>query len=261
MKHQDHKQLLKVLCTALLTAAMCVSFAAGCSRVEPAQTTESAALQTTEPASQTTEPARQTDASALQTTEPAPRTTEPAPADPAEPDEGCDALFLGDSITAGNNFDEFFPELRIVDFGINGATIEDLTERVPEVSALHPAKIFVMAGGNNLTSGNLEECAELYRGLLDALREACPDAEIFVESMLPCDKFIAIKMDCPNGVIRKFNQRLAELAGEYGMPYLDIYPVYEDHGGLSSEMSADGIHLNDDAFGPWAEVLRPYLEP
>ena len=177
----------------------------------------------------------------------------------SEPD--CDVLFYGDSITAGGNFDEYFPDLRVVNLGINGATLENLTEWVPKVSAHHPDKIFVMAGGNNLYAGNVEECTELFRGLLEALREACPYAEIFVESMLPLDKAIASKADCPNRVIRDFNGRLEALAAEYGMPYLDIYPAYLDRGGLNSALTEDGIHLKDDAFGPWAEIVRPYLEP
>ncbi len=185
-----------------------------------------------------------------------------APAETAEPEPtACDALFYGDSITAGNNFDELFPELSIVDLGINGATIEDLTRRAAEVGAHRPARIFVMAGGNNLNVDNVELCAELYRGLLDALREACPDAEIFVESMLPIEKATAFSWNCPNRTIRDYNERLRALAGEYGMTYLDIYPAYELKGGLNMAYSRDGVHLNDDAFGPWAEVLRPYLEP
>ena len=213
-----------------LFAAMCMGFPPECSHGEQAQTA-------------------------------APQTTEPAHTEAMKLDDGCDALFYGDSITKGNHFDEFFPWLRIVDFGINGATIEQLTERVPEVSACHPAKIFVMAGGNNLDSHNADKCVELFRGLLDSLREACPDAEIFIESMLPIGKSMALKYDCPNRTIRDFNKRLADLADEYGMTYLDIYPEYEYLGGLNSEMTRDGIHLKEGCFGPWAEVLRPYLEP
>ena len=234
MVHLGNSRLLVKICAALLVASMCLCLAAGCS-----DGGHGGPVETQTPA----------------------QTPEPAPADTPEPDEGCDALFYGDSITAGNNFDEFFPQLRVVDLGINGATIEDLTERVPEVSAHHPAKIFVMAGGNNLYSGNVEECVELFRGLLDALGEACPYAEIFVESMLPFDKAVAARFDCPNRVVRGYNERLQELAEEYGMPYLDIYPAYEYHGGLNSDMTEDGIHLKYDCYGPWAEILRPYLEP
>ena len=45
------------------------------------------------------------------------------------------------------------------------------------------------------------------------------------------------------------------------MTFVDIYPAYEDRGGLNSAMTEDGIHLKDDAFGLWAEIVRPYLEP
>lgn len=257
MKRCDLKHLSKLICTALLCTVMFASFGAGCSHADPAQT------QPSEPQTNTAEPVQQTLPSEPGpiASEPVLQKTDPAPADTSEPDAGCDALFYGDSITKGNHFEEYFPHLRVVDFGINGATIEDLTERVPEVDAYHPAKIFVMAGGNNLDSHNEDECVELFRGLLDALREACPYAEIYVESMLPLDERIARKADCPNRAIRRFNSRLEELAVEYGMTYLDIYTVYEDHGGLNKEMTKDGVHLEKGCYGPWAEVLRPYLEP
>ena len=191
----------------------------------------------------------------------APPPSASAPAQTPEPESACDVLFYGDSLTAGGNFGDFFPDLHVVNLGINGATLEDLTEWVPRVSAHHPDKIFVMAGGNNLEAGNAEECAALFLGLLDALREACPYAEIYVESMLPADKAIASRANRPNRVVRDYNRRIEELAEEYGLPYLDIYPAYEDHGGLNSELTEDGIHLKADAFGPWAEIVRPYLEP
>ncbi|MBO4873301.1 MAG: hypothetical protein J5496_07790 [Lachnospiraceae bacterium] len=246
MNHSDHKQFWKRIFAVLFSAVVCMSFAAGCSHGASVQS-ETAAPQTTASVQETAAPALQTSA--------------PAPTDTHTPDAGCDALFYGDSITKGNHFDTYFPQLRIVDFGIGGATIESLTERVPEVSACHPARIFVMAGGNNLYSCNEQECVDLFRGLLDALREACPYAEIFVESMLPTDNDVAAQWDCPNSVIRTFNKHLAELAAEYGMTYLDIYPAYEYRGGLDSSMTRDGVHLKSDSFGPWAEVLRPYLEP
>ena len=185
----------------------------------------------------------------------------PAPTETPAPFEPCDALFLGDSVTAGNPFDEIFPELSIVDLGVNGATIQDLITYVPLVDAHHPAKIFVMAGGNNLETGNVDACAELFRNLLDELMRACPYAEIYVESMLPVDKAVAYSWNLSNRAIRTYNEKLAALAEEYGLTYIEIYPAYALRGGLNSEYSRDGVHLNDDAFGPWADILRPYLLP
>ncbi len=243
-EHGVKKHLSKKICAVLLLAAMCLSLAVGCAQSAPAPT----------PAPQESESAP------APTPEPQAFESAPAQAPEPEPDTGCDVLFYGDSITAGGNFGDYFPGLRVVNLGINGATIENLTEWVPDVSANHPARIFVMAGGNNLNAENVERCTELFRGLLDALREACPYAEIFVESMLPLDKAIAFSWNCPNRVVRDYNGRLEALAGEYGLAYLDIYPAYEYRGGLNSELTEDGIHLKDDAFGPWAEIVRPYIE-
>lgn len=225
-----------VKCLALLLLAALCFCLAGCQKPDPA-------LPPVQPTSE-------------------PQTEAPAPtAEPTPEEKTIDAVFYGDSITAGNNFDELFPNLNIVDLGIGGATLEILTARVPEVGAYHPAKVFVMAGGNNLNSKNMEECVELYRGLLDALQQECPYAEIYVESMLPVDKAVALEWDCPNRVVREFNGRIQEAAEEYGLVYLDIYPAYEVRGGLNSELTRDGVHLKPDAYGPWAEIVRPYLEP
>ncbi|MBR6322071.1 MAG: hypothetical protein IKR59_04300 [Lachnospiraceae bacterium] len=255
------KHLFKKISAVLFAGALCLSAAVGCTNRTPAsgETTE---VKTTESVSAETSAAKTTEASSEETPEPGEQTSEPASEETSESETEtrCDALFYGDSITAGGNFNDFFPELLVINYGINGATIEDLTARVGEVEARHPDKIFVLAGGNNLYSGNVDECVELFRGLLGALREACPDAEIFVESMLPLDKQIALKWDCPNRIIRMYNKKLSELAEEYGLEYIEIYPVYEYQGGLNGEMTRDGIHLNDDAYGPWAEVVRPYLE-
>lgn len=237
------KKCFRICAAILIMIALCLGIASGCTGSVPNDT-------------QTQTDMPQTDVP--QTEEP--QTEEPQTEEPSSSDE-CDALFYGDSITKGNNFDELFPDLRIVDKGINGATIEDLTQRVDEVDEYHPKKIFVMAGGNNLYSGNVEECVELFRGLLNALKEACPYAEIYVESMLPTDKRVAVEYDCPNRVIKGFNERLKALAEENGMTYVEIYPAYEKNGGLNKELTFDGIHLKDDAYGPWADLVRPYLEP
>lgn len=233
---------------AVLLIASCLVLAAGCGGTDPTNTPEPEATFAASP-----EPA-------AETSEPAAETPEPTAAAHG-PDDPVDALFLGDSITKGNNFDEIFTELYIVDFGFGGATIEDLIGRVPEVGEIHPAKIFVLAGGNSLYSDNVEECVETFRDLLEALLDACPYAEIYVESMLPLDKAVAYRYDCPNRTIRIFNGRLSELAAEYGLTYIDLYPAYEKNGELNEDLTEDGIHLKDDAFGPWAEIVRPYLEP
>ena len=188
------------------------------------------------------------------TTNPSPQTSAPVSSD-----FSCDALFFGDSITADSNFEDFFPELRVVNLGVYGDTLEDLLRRVPAVKAERPARIFLLGGINCLRGDNLERCVGQYRDLLDALRNACPKAELCVQSVLPIGAELESPLFCTNETVRAFNDRLRALAAEYGLAYLDLYAVYEKDGALDPTLTRDGVHLNFNAYGPWAALLAPYL--
>ena len=173
---------------------------------------------------------------------------------------GCDAVFFGDSITCDGNFDELFPELKIVNLGVYGDTLDDLLRRVPEVKAENPEKIFLLGGFNSLGPDNVEECLSEYSELLDALRTACPDAALIVQSVLP----VGTEADWHgeiNEAVRRFNEGILALAEEKGSPFVDLYAAYEKDGALDPALTRDGLHLNFNAYGPWAELLCPILRP
>lgn len=169
-------------------------------------------------------------------------------------------VFFGDSITADSNFAEYFPDCTIVNLGVYGDTLTDLLARVDEVRAAKPKQIFLLGGINCLRPDNVERCVEQYAALLDALREACPDAAICVESVLP----VGAELDpdgSENDAVRRFNAALAPLAREKGCGFADIYAVYEKDGALDPALTRDGIHLNFTAYGPWAELIKPFVAP
>ncbi len=170
----------------------------------------------------------------------------------------CDLAFFGDSITADSNFAEYFPDRTIVNLGVYGDTLTDLLARVDEVRAAKPKQIFLLGGINCLRPDNVERCAEQYAALLDALREACPDAAICVESVLP----VGAELDpdgSENDAVRRFNAALVTLAQEKGCDYVDIYAAYEQDGALNPALTRDGIHLNFTAYGPWADCIAQFI--
>ena len=172
---------------------------------------------------------------------------------------GCDAVFFGDSITADSNFDELFPELLTVNLGVYGDTLEDLLRRVPEVRAEHPARIFLLGGINCLGENRFALCVTEYAELLDALRAACPDAEIIVQSVLPVSRDLADPAILTNDTIRRFTGEIEQLAARRGCAYVDLWPAYEKNGELDPTLTRDGLHLNFTAYGPWANQIAPYL--
>ncbi len=172
----------------------------------------------------------------------------------------CDAVFFGDSITADGNFDALFPRERIVNLGVYADTLEDLLRRVPQLRELNPARIFLLGGINSLRDDNLEACVDQYRRLLQALQSACPRARLVVQSVLPVGAEIEALLGCSNETIRAFNLRLQALAEEFSLPYVELWQAYEKDGALDSSLTRDGVHLNFDVYGPWAELIRPYME-
>ncbi|MBO4211713.1 MAG: hypothetical protein J5878_03565, partial [Oscillospiraceae bacterium] len=67
-------------------------------------------------------------------------------------------------------------------------------------------------------------------------------------------------LGCSNETIRAFNLRLQALAEEFSLPYVELWQAYEKDGALDSSLTRDGVHLNFDVYGPWAELIRPYME-
>ena len=178
-----------------------------------------------------------------------------------EPVFGCDVLFFGDSITADSNFKEYFPELRIVNSGVYGDTVYDLQRRVAEVRDQHPEKIFLLVGINGLSAYNVEICLVEYEELLDMLREECPNASVYIQSLLPVGAEFDAYGTIANDTVRTFNRRLEAIAKERDLPYIDLYSLYVKDGALNPALTRDGLHLNFNCYGPWAEAIAEYLAP
>lgn len=170
----------------------------------------------------------------------------------------CDAAFFGDSITCDGNFDELLPEYRVVNLGVYGDTLEQLLARVSQLRAENPARIFLLGGINSLNPDNVERCVSSYEALLEAIQTACPRARLCVQSVLPVGRELDPE-GAENEAVRAFNRAIQALAEEKGCGWVDLYSLYEKEGFLDPAQTRDGLHLNFNAYGPWAEALAPEL--
>ena len=178
-----------------------------------------------------------------------------------------DALFIGDSRTVGlrdyapfENADYFASE------GIGTYTLEDTEveiEGVGEVGLFtllkrrEYGKIYIMLGLNEIWAGP-EEVAANYKELLDQIREAAPDALIFIQANLYVSASYA--EDEPvfsNDNIRDLNKRLSRLANGKDIFYIDVNPLFEnENGDLNDELTGDGAHVYADLYQEWDEWLK-----
>ena len=170
----------------------------------------------------------------------------------------ADTVFFGDSIIRGSDFQKVFPDQRIVNLGYSGDTLAGMIERISMLRALHPKKIFILAGINGLTNRNYRVCALTYSRLLDKIKEALPDADVYIHSVLPLSVQRQRKI-CKNETIRAFNLLLADLAKEKGITFIDIYALYERDNVLDPDVTVDGIHLQPHCYDRWANVLKDYV--
>lgn len=171
----------------------------------------------------------------------------------------ADIVFFGDSIIRGSDFQKNFPDQKIVNLGYSGDTLAGMIERVPMLRALNPKKIFILAGINGLTDKNYRTSASTYGKLLNSIKEALPDADIYIHSLLPLS-LEKQKQICKNETIQAFNRLLSDLASERSITFIDLYALYEKEGVLNPDLTVDGIHLHPHSYEPWASVLKGFVQ-
>lgn len=170
----------------------------------------------------------------------------------------ADVVFIGDSIIRGGDFNERFPQCRIVNLGCSGDTLAGMIGRVSTVQALSPQKIFLMGGINGLTDRNIACCISLYEDLVQALQRQEPQIKLHILSLLPITAQKAKKL-CSNKTIEEFNHPIEMLAQKYGYVYIDLHSLYSTDGQLDPQLSVDGLHLKPQSYEPWYQAIEPYI--
>ena len=170
----------------------------------------------------------------------------------------ADVVFFGDSITRGGDFQSYLEEISVVNLGIVGDTLEDMMERTSMISSVSPEKIFIMGGVNSLDDEDVESALEEYDALLDQIIEENPDAEVYVESLLPIGEENTVN-SVDNDEVVEFNTGLEQLAESKGLVYIDLHSLYVDEDGfLDSGRTADGLHLTSDSYDLWYKAVEGY---
>jgi len=163
-------------------------------------------------------------------------------------DMQVDVVFFGDSETAGGDFQKAFPDVSSINLGYIGEDTKGMLRRVKAIVAVQPKKVFLMGGINGLKNQTLEDFEYWYAALVDAICEAIPDAELYIESILPVTGYSDY---CDNAKIVDANSIIQRLAKERNLTYIDLHRKYDIDKALPDSMSYDGLHLTDEAYSIW----------
>ena len=183
-------------------------------------------------------------------------------------------VFMGDSITDGWQFPQyggFFPGKPYIDRGIGGQTTPQMLLRFqPDVIALHPRVVVILAGTNDIagntgpltleeTEGNLASMSELAHahGIRVVLASVTPVSDL----SSPDGKPIIQTVKRPPAKILALNEWIKKYAAEHADVYLDYFSAMVDEKGfLKSELTDDGLHPQTKGYAVMAPLAEKAIQ-
>jgi acyl-CoA thioesterase-1 len=204
---------------------------------------------------------------------------------PADPKR---VVFMGDSITDNWRLDGSFPGQPYVNRGIGGQTTSQMLVRMfPDVIALKPAAVVILAGTNDISRAtgavtaqmvqdNIQAMAQLAiaNGIKPVLCSILPTDDEPVRApgtpprmgpppppgVRPLPRRKNSEMRPPADIVQ-LNAWMRDYARTAGIPYVDYYAALVDADGmLRDRLSNDGVHPTDAGYAIMAPLLEAALK-
>lgn len=161
-------------------------------------------------------------------------------------------VFMGDSITDSWPLADSFPGNHSVNRGISGQTTAQMLVRMyPDVIALQPAAMVLLAGTNDIAGNNGPQTLDMIKHNLMAMVELAQvhNIKVILCALTPVsDKAAGGRKQSvhrPPSDILKLNAWLKEYAAKIKAPYVDYYTAVVDaQGELGRAYTEDGLHPN-----------------
>src|SRR6185295_13510423 len=186
----------------------------------------------------------------------------------------ADVVFMGDSITdywPQPRFGTFFPGKRYVGRGISAQTTPQMLIRMrPDVIALHPKAVVILAGTNDIAGNTGPMTDEQIEGNLASMAElaAANGIKVVLSSITPVSNY---HVPNPNAVpqttqrplarVRAINDWIRQYAAAHRHQYLDYFPaMIDDKGMLKAELSGDDLHPNGTGYAIMAPLADAAIQ-
>ena len=172
-------------------------------------------------------------------------------------------VFMGDSITDawGRNYGKFFPGKPYVNRGISGQTTPQMLIRFrPDVIALKPKAVVILAGTNDISGNTGPATLEEIEGNLTSMAELAKanGIKVVFSSVMPVTDAIKPQTERrPPEKIKALNAWIKDYAAKTHAVYLDYYSaMVDDKGMLKTELTYDGLHPNDAGY----QLIEPLAQ-
>jgi lysophospholipase L1-like esterase len=176
------------------------------------------------------------------------------------PNSNKDVVFLGNSITAGVDWNELLGMTNARNRGISGDITYGVLERLDEVIEGKPAKVFILIGINDI-SRNIPDSfiVSNYKKIITRIQAGSPKTKIYIQTLLPVNNdYTQFKNHYyKDEHIHYVNNALKEIAQTCKVALIDLYPHFQDASGkLNKQFTEDGLHLNAAGYQHWGGLLK-----
>ena len=180
----------------------------------------------------------------------------------------CRVVMMGNSITEywEELHPDFFVEHGLVGRGIGGQVSSQMLVRFrQDVLNLHPQAVVINCGTNDIAENNGPYDEDITMDNIRSMVELAlnHDITVVLSSVLPCDGFIwnPSVQDVQEKIL-SLNRRIAALAQEMSLPYINYYTsmVHGDSLALHPAYTQDGVHPTRAGYEVMEDLLLETLQ-
>ncbi len=179
--------------------------------------------------------------------------------DKTSPPPRNEIVFVGSSSIRLWKSAEAFPDLKVINRGFGGSEMGDAAKYAERIILPYkPRIVVVFAGGNDINAGKMpEQVAEAFKTLVGKVHAALPRTKVYYISLFPNVKRRGQDEKCckANELIQAFTKTDERLG------YIDTASKMRaaDGGPRPELLRDDGLHMNDDGYKIWNEMVGAVL--
>ena len=171
-------------------------------------------------------------------------------------------VFLGDSLTAHEDWNVLFGVNSIFNAGQAGDTTDNVLARLDPVLSAKPQKIFLMIGINDLLRGkDVSYVLTNYNKIINLIKIKYPDVPVYIQSVLPTNNGISKMGIIDSQKVVALNDKLNSLADGQKIFFLNLYPNFcGSDNQMDVRYTNDGVHLNASGYAIWRNLIDLYVK-
>ena len=175
---------------------------------------------------------------------------------------GKDIVMLGNSLTEnGGDWSARLGKKNVRNRGIIGDEVMGIYDRLHQILPGHPQKLFLLTGVNDVSHDlTTDSIVAMMRTTIDRIQRESPDTKLFLQSLLPINESFGRykRLTGKTDMIPEINARLEALAKEKKIVFINLFPLFTEKGTnvLRSNLTNDGLHLNEEGYEIWAKAIR-----